>query len=325
MSTLILGIDGGGTKTEAVLANGFGQVLGIGRSGPGNFDDLGAEGAQTHIGEAVHRAFDEAGIAGRRADAAFLGLGGVISERDREIVSTIARNLNLAPEGNVGVDHDCRVALAGGLSGRPGIVLIAGTGSSCYGRTRSGANWRSGGWGHWVSDEGSSYWLGIQAMRGAVQAYDGRGRPTVLLESVIERLGLSDMNDLMHRLYVEGMTRTEVASLARLVVDAAVGGDPVAADNLEEGGAAMAQSIIAVARRLGMDTALCEVALVGGLFSAGPIVIEPLERHTRAALPLVRFLEPELSPSRGAALLALGILDVSVDREILQRLGESIE
>lgn len=322
MSGLVLGIDGGGTKTEAVLADVTGRVLGVGLSGSGNFDDLGLEGAQKHIGEAVDRAFTDAGLVGRGADAAFMGLGGVISDKDREIATRIARNLRLAPEDRIGVDHDCRIALAGGLSGRPGVVLIAGTGSSCYGRTASGANWRSGGWGHWVSDEGSSYWLGIQAIRAAVQAFDGRGGPTDLCASVMDRLGLSDMNELMHRLYVEEMTRTDIAALARLVVEAVPAGDLVAAAILEEGGAWMARSIVAVARKLGMDDTPCEVALVGGLFAAGDVVKDPLERHAREALPSIQFRGPELSPAGGAALLALGLLGVPVEQDVLRRLRE---
>src|SRR6185436_17233044 len=137
----------------------------------------------------------------------------------------IAEDMHLAPAEQIGIDHDCRIALAGGLSGRPGIVLIAGTGSSCFGMNAAGEAWRSGGWGHLLADEGSGYWLGVKGLEAAVRAYDGRGAPTALLDQLQRHLGLPDMNDIMHRLYVTGMSRAELAALAPIVIAAAADGD----------------------------------------------------------------------------------------------------
>jgi N-acetylglucosamine kinase-like BadF-type ATPase len=111
-------------------------------------------------------------------------MAGVVSPTDRAIMANIAQSLTLAPADRVGVDHDCRIALAGGLSGRPGMVQIAGTGSSTFGVNASGESWRAGGWGQLISDEGSGYWLGVQAMQTAVRAFDGRLPPTLLLRKV---------------------------------------------------------------------------------------------------------------------------------------------
>jgi N-acetylglucosamine kinase-like BadF-type ATPase len=109
-------------------------------------------------------------------DGVFFGMAGVVSTADQAIVHDIARSLGLG--GAVQVDHDIRIALAGGLSGRPGIALIAGTGSSCFGINAAGERWQAGGWGHLISDEGSSYWFGWNAIRLAAGACDGRWETT---------------------------------------------------------------------------------------------------------------------------------------------------
>src|SRR6185436_18935145 len=121
MKRYVLGIDGGGTKTRAVIAEAEGHVLGSGVGGPSNYDDVGMERAKAGIAEAVRMARQQSGLPEARLASVFLGMAGVVSEQDRSVIHAIARELNLADDQNVDVDHDCRIALAGGLSGRPGI------------------------------------------------------------------------------------------------------------------------------------------------------------------------------------------------------------
>ena len=121
-------------------------------------------------------------------------------------------SLDLAAADRIGVDHDCRIALAGGLSGRVGIVQICGTGSSTFGINQAGEGWRTGGWGKTISDEGSGYWLGVQAMRSAVRTFDGRDPETVLLPRVLDYLQIDHVNDIYQPLYINGLTKTDIAT-----------------------------------------------------------------------------------------------------------------
>jgi N-acetylglucosamine kinase-like BadF-type ATPase len=305
MTRYVLGIDGGGTKTHAAIMDASGRLCGQGHSGPSNYNDVGVDKTRTNIATAVQLARKQAGFDERPFAAVFLGMASVVSPTDRAIINDIARDLGLAPAGKIGVDHDCRVALAGGLSGRPGIVLIAGTGASCYGRNAAGEDWRAGGWGHIISDEGSGYWLGVRAMESAVRAYDGRGAPTTLQETVAQALGIDDMNDILHRLYVVGLARAETAALAPLVIDAAHAGDDVALGLLRRGAEELAECVLAVARRLNMAEGVIEVALVGGLFQAGDVIRTPLNDALARRLPHYRTLLAEQPPVVGACLLAL--------------------
>jgi N-acetylglucosamine kinase-like BadF-type ATPase len=310
-----LGIDGGGTKTNAVIMDGAGSVAGSGQSGPSNYDDVGVDRARLNIAQAVEQAREQASGRGISLpgtfSAAFLGMAGVVSDTDRAVIHAIASDLRLAEPEHTGVDHDIRIALAGGLSGRAGIVLITGTGSSCYGRNPQGQHWQAGGWGHLIADEGSGYWFGIQAIRTAMMAYDGRIAPTPLMDQVKNELGLSAMNEIMHHLYVTGMLRAEIARLAPMVLTAARQDDPAARSLIDTGTRELAQCVLAVARRLGFDSRLCEVALAGGLTQSGPVFLHPLESAIRTCLPQSRVILAEKPPVMGACLLALHSLGFS--------------
>jgi glucosamine kinase len=303
--TIVLGVDGGATKTEAVLLDARGQVLGRGFGGPSNYNAVGIEATQRHIGEAAAAACAAAHIDRDAVDAAFLGLAAIVSAADRALIHRAGVALELAPPEKIGVDHDCRIALAGGLSGRPGIVQIAGTGSSTFGINAAGEGWRVGGWGQLISDEGSGYWLGIQAMRASVCAADGRLAGTVLYEAVMAALNLSDINDIMPLIYVQGMAKNEIAGLAPLVLDAAQGGDRAAQQIINEGADLLAECVEAAAERLGMNDETVEIALVGGLFQAGEVIVGPFRTALRSRLADFRLIPAELPPSAGAAILAL--------------------
>jgi glucosamine kinase len=320
MKRYVLGIDGGGTKTQALIADEEGHVQGWGKGGPSNYDDVGTEKAKAGIAEAVRMAHQQADLPEMPFASVFLGMAGVVSEKDRAVIRTIARQLNLADDQHIDIDHDCRIALAGGLSGRPGIVLIAGTGSSCYGQNAAGESWIAGGWGHLISDEGSSYWLGIQAMRCAVASSDGRLH-SILKELVQDHFQLKEMRELMHRIYVIGMSRSEVASLAPLVIHAAQLGDEVALDLLRHGASDLAQMVGTVADKLHYSGGRCELALVGGLFNAGDVVLSPLHVAIQNRLPDCQILFAEMPPASGAALLALKNLGISLSSTQTGRLG----
>ncbi len=311
MSQLVLGIDGGGTKTLAAICNSSGQVLGVGRGGASNIDDVGLETASQNIQRAVAGAWQRANLEPRAFDAAFLGLAGIVSARDRALVRGLATKLELTAPERLGVDHDCKIALAGGLSGRAGIVLIAGTGSSCYGVNAAGDSWRAGGWGSLISDEGSAYFLGRESLIASVRALDGRGPDTKLAAVMLERLGVQHPDDLLHRIYVTGLSRLEIASLAPFVLEVANGGDAVALSILECGCVLLAECVKAVAKNLQLERQSCEVVAVGGLYNASEWLQQKLRQQILGFLPGAQITQPELSPVLGACLLSLEMLSAS--------------
>ncbi|MBL8164776.1 MAG: hypothetical protein JNJ61_22515 [Anaerolineae bacterium] len=318
MTSYVLGIDGGGTKTQAVILNQDGVLCGVGMGGPANFDDIGVDAVRENLHRAVQQARQQAGLDDSPFAAAFLGIAGVVSRTDHAIVSELAASLQLAPPAQVGIDHDCRIALAGGLSGRPGIVLIAGTGSSCFGVNAQGERWLVGGWGYIMGDDGSSYWLGCQALRAAVAAYDTRSPETLIRPRLMQALGISDMNDILHRVYVEGMSRTQIAALAPIVTQAAREGDAVAIEMIERGASLLAYWIQTVKNKLAMPNAT-EVTLVGGLMRAGSIVQDTLSQAIQQCCPDCIITPPALPSNLGAGVLALQSLGLDVGHDTRAR------
>lgn len=305
---MVLGVDGGGTQTRAAICDLEGRVLGTGLGGPTNIDDVGLPAARTHLRQAVQDARTNAQLDERPFEATFLGMAGIVSAQDRAQVQEMACSLNLAPPERIGVDHDCRIALAGGLAGRPGIVLIVGTGSSCYGRTADGRSWRAGGWGWLISDEGSGYFLGREGLAAAARALDGRGPPTALAAALLEHLGVQRPEELLHRLYVAGLSRSEIAALAPKVLVEAQGGDPVALELLSRGAALLSECVQAVAQHLYGDPTSVELVVQGGLYAGSKLFRAKVNKAVLVQVPGCRMVSPELPPVLGACLLAYQML-----------------
>ena len=202
------------------------------------------------------------------------------------------------------VENDARIGLTGGLSGRPGIVLIAGTGSACLGINSRSETWWCGGWGAMADDAGSAAWIGLRAMQLAVRAEDGRVAPTALRDLVFDFLGLREPRELIDRVHNRGLTREDLGSLAPRVIAAAREGDATASRLVEDAIAELSQLVCTTASRLFRNES-CEMILVGGLALSGPpfqpMLIERIQRDT----PTIAVRNPEMSPVQGAVLEAM--------------------
>jgi N-acetylmuramic acid 6-phosphate etherase len=316
---LFAGIDGGATRTRVALASETGRVLGSGLAGPSNVDNVSLEEARAAIGDALAQALGEAGLPGARIDAAFFGMAGVVSEADCRVIRTLAGAFRSLDQCTISVDHDIRIALAGSLPEDVGIVLIVGTGSSCYGRRADGRHHQTG-WGYLLDDRGSSFALGLEAMKAAVREYDGRGEPTALTPRVMEHLGISSMPEILHALYHRRRSIPEIGAFAPTVLELAEAGDPVAFRVQRNGAAELSLMVVAVARHLELLGQSVPLAMVGGLVEASPFYRKEITGAVRERLGHVAFVDAALPPVLGAVRLALeskGITFTETIRESL--------
>jgi len=316
-----MGIDGGGTRTRAALVSEVGKVLGIGIAGLSNYNNVGIRTAQESLGHAIRLAWENSGLEARPVEAIFLGMAGAISHLDRETFRDMALALEVAPESRIVVDHDIRIVLAGGLAGKSGVVLIVGTGSSCYGRNANDEACRVGGWGDLLDDVGSSYYLGLHAMIAATRSEDGRMPTTTMTKGVLSRLHLRDIQHITRRIYHEGLTRSEIASLAPLVLEAAAQGDKVANQIVNKGIDELVLMVKTAAQRLNLSSEETRVTITGGLVHSGSGFKERLYASLHSRLPHVEIIEPILPPVLGAALLALKSIGVPSNPEIVRQLS----
>lgn len=320
----MIGVDGGGTSLRVALATVTGELLGVGIAGAGNFHDVGIDQVRSNLKLAYSRALAWAETPPRQAEAIFLGLGSVATEEDRATIRSAVRDLSLAPGDRIGVDHDLRVALTGCLAGQSGIVLIAGTGTACYGRDVDGRCWQAGGWGHLLDDPGSSYWLGLQAMIATVRDYDARGGPTSLRAGILEALKLNSVQQILRRVDLDGMARGEIAALARLVTGAAMEGDAVAREIIDRGADELATMVATVASKLGMSGTASQVSVsvTGGLTNAGIVFMDPLREAITNRLQNAVLVKPELPPVLGAVMLAIESLGLPITSNVISNLSE---
>jgi len=200
------------------------------------------------------------------AVAAGFGLAGLRSaEHARELTAELARRTG----ATVAVGDDTEAALAGAFAGRPGIVVIAGTGSGAAGRDAAGRTVRVGGHGFLLGDEGGGYWIGREAVRAALRAADGTGPPTALADVVRTAFDtLTGAETLVHQRPTDRRLLSRlVPQVAAAAGDGATGGDAVAARILAEAAAHLAELAAAVRARLGD----LPVAGVGGIFGCAPV------------------------------------------------------
>jgi N-acetylglucosamine kinase-like BadF-type ATPase len=297
----ILGVDGGGTKTLALLGNIDGDVLARGISGPSNYNAVGFEVACSALESAVNAACS--GYAGE-ISALCLGLSGAGRKEDIERFRNWA--VHKFPKALVQVVSDAEILLQAGAPSGPGLALICGTGSVGYGRTVKGELIRAGGWGYLFGDEGSGFAIGVAALQAVTQAYDGRGRQTLLSDLVLRRYNLRTPPELVREIYDNASPQLAIASLADLVEQAAVGGDSVAVTILEKSAQELARIVAAVYSKLG--TSAAPLAIAGGTILHGRHLMKAF--HQACRLEKLRFttVHNVAEPARGALTLALRLL-----------------
>jgi N-acetylglucosamine kinase-like BadF-type ATPase len=220
----------------------------------------------------------------------------------------------------VTVVNDTYSGLSGGLSGRPGIVLIAGTGSAVFGRNAAGETYLCGGWGALVDDCGSAYWVGLEALKIVARAADARAKPTALTNVVFRFFGINETRQLISCVHNEGLERSGLALLAPDVVMASSEGDWAAKNIVARAIEELVTCVKTVADKLFADDSDCSVVLVGGLALSGEpfqrMLIEAIER----AVPSSKVCDAELPPERGAALEALRFAGIELTPTILANL-----
>jgi N-acetylmuramic acid 6-phosphate etherase len=261
---LIIGIDGGGSHTVALLAekDESGRILGRGSAGPSNMQAVGEERAMQAIDEAVAQAFDAAQRTRGTVAAAALGLAGVDHPEAAGVVRSWCAKILLAE--SVSVANDATLLLEAGTPDGWGLAVIAGTGSIAFARSPDGKLDRSGGWGYLLGDEGSAYALALAGTRAVARSSDGSISRTRLTEQILAFMGLKEPLEMIHAVYRGDWDRARIATIAPLVLTAAEAGDAVAVAVVENEARELAKTALAAARKLALPMQRVPLALTGG-------------------------------------------------------------
>lgn len=298
---LVAGVDGGGTKTHAVVLDQDDNVLGEGHAGPSNPLRVGITVAAAAIREALDRACAQARVRRTEIVAIEIGLAGA---RRKELSARMEETLSSLGIRELEVVGDAEIALFGATDGEPGVVVIAGTGSVSCGINSRRRRMRAGGWGPMAGDEGGGSWIARRALSAVAHAADGRGPQTSLTAAACTYFHVSTADDLATAIYAPTITNERIAGFARLVIDAAGDNDEVARAIISDAGKELGIAAAAVIRNLKMEQERFQVAYVGGVFAAGELVLEALRNEVQRIAPKAYLAPPRFPPAVAAARMA---------------------
>lgn len=299
----VIGVDAGGTKTTAWLAERNGGLLdtplATGGGGPGNLRSAGFDLATTSLNTAISQA--TASCQGK-VDCLCICAAGAGRPEEQKRLREWAELHQFA--SHVHIASDVEAVLAAVSEDSTGVALIAGTGSLAWGRNSNGKTHRAGGWGHLLGDEGGAYDISIKCLQHITRMSDGRIAETPLLQTVMRQLNLTHPSELVAKIYSESMSKDQVASLAKCVFELAESGDPVGAAIIDDAISELALMVKTVAERLELSEGFT-LAVTGGVLIHQPTFLERLTKRIDHATKHTHVVNAPASGAVGLARLTV--------------------
>jgi len=295
----VIGIDGGGTKTEAALADFEEKILKLAKTGPSNLRNVGIKRAAENIALAIKKILPRKG----KISCIFVGLAAVEEEyksKKGEIKKEILKRLKNF-ESKLIIGSDQLVAFRVGTDKKNGVVLISGTGCVCHGwKNRREA--KTSGWG-WLADEGSGFWAGQRGFQAIFKELDGRGPKTLITKLVFKEWKLRRKEDFLKKIYSKDSI-LQASSISKIIDKASEMGDKIAISIMNEAGKELAQAAITVIKKLNFQNEKFPVVLVGRMFRS-KIIFNMAKKEIRKIAPKTQFFQPKVEPVIGAVKLAI--------------------
>ncbi len=302
--SLFLGFDGGATKTTGVAIDSSRNVVAEETGGPSNFQIIGTEKASENIVATAELILTKAGADFSRIKTVYLGLTGAgrIGDADRMrdgFIGYLVKRHYPVPVIQIG--SDAIAALEGAFSGRPGMILISGTGSILFAKDDDERIHRVGGWGRLIGDEGSGYAIGRACLAAVSREMDGRGRKTLMSSLLKERKLIENQRTMIAAVYQDNL---DIASLATIVIEAAEREDEAALEIVANAVRELTSHVRAALPKLNKAVPL---ALIGSVLSTDNFLSRNVKQLIKTEFPQISIQKPDHPPALGAALLALKI------------------
>lgn len=307
----ILGVDGGGSKTTAQIADTSGKKIAQAVSGSSNYKSVGIGKAIENLNTAIFNAIANLNVS---KDINFIsscfGFAGNNNSKGkdpetyREIVFNDKLSKYLDSKRTI-ICNDSKIGLEAGSKNKNKIILIAGTGSNCFGINEDGKLARASGWDYILADEGSGYQVGLKALKAIIKAYDGRDRKTSLSKTILKEIKLKNILDLTEWVHMSPFSKARIGELAKTVCMTAEMGDEVSIDILTQEAEEAVVSAITVAYKLGFKDKKFDLILIGGLFKCEKYFKNIIMNRLKENFSKINFISFARSPVEGAIKLAI--------------------
>lgn len=296
----VLGVDGGGTQTTAILVGLDGAVVAEEKSVSTNIQVVGVEKATKIIIKLIFACCKKAACDIHSIKSIVLGLAGAGRLSDKTVIlEGLKKSQIMLPD--VTIETDARIALEAAFASSFGIVLIAGTGSIAVSKDEFGKIYRLGGWGRILGDEGSGYAIGIKALNAAIRAYESRGDKTTLLNFALEHFDCKSLDDIISKIYTGS---ADIASFATKVIKASAEFDHVAHNILFNQANELAELVRTLVFHMHPKRKM-PVALMGGLLETENIYSKMVKERIARSLPQIIIQKPKFPAAFGAAIMGL--------------------
>jgi N-acetylglucosamine kinase-like BadF-type ATPase len=319
----VLGVDGGNTKTIALVARLDGSIVGAGRGGCSDiYTDPDPAVPLSEAERAVRGALEMAGVDAMSLAVGAFSMAGADWPEDFSLIEAAMQARGLGRR--IIVVNDAVGALWGGSAGDPAVVVACGTGAATASRAADGRVWHSS----WWQEPQGAYHLGLKALNAAYRAELGIDPPTALAAPVLRHFEQESVEGVLHLFNTRGQAQpasAKVSQLSRVLLDAACGGDPAARAIVLEHGTALGDYAIAAARQVGIEGTAFTLALAAGVFRHEcKLLAEALIARVRATSPGVVPVYSRFEPAVGAVLVALQAAGVAPGEEVLARLAATL-
>ncbi|MGA8035753.1 MAG: BadF/BadG/BcrA/BcrD ATPase family protein [Candidatus Acidiferrales bacterium] len=300
-SGYFLGFDGGGTKTDCVLANAEGEMLERATAGPSNPLRAGYAKAWFTMSDAADLVLERAKLKSTDIRGVCAGIGG--AGRD-SVAKRMATFLEKSfPNAAVSVTTDLAITLAAGVGEGEGVILVVGTGSAALGRDAKGKLARAGGRGPWFSDEGSAFDIGRLAVAAVVRADEKRGPKTSLSEQLLKWLGMKDWTRMMD--WVIKNPDDVFPRIFPLVGELGDKGDPVSRELLTNAARSLGELVKSVVDELKMQDRPIPIAKAGGTTGRSKFFDAAIDTELHKAAPHAHVIPLPMKPAEAAARMAI--------------------
>ena len=298
----LIGIDAGGTKTKCAVADLTGIILLTETGKSVNYLIAGADKTSANLFGLISQCLKKLNINFSEVKQIVIGIAGAGRLKDAQQLERSLIQYSKSKKvkiNSVKVLSDALIALEGAFPGKPGCILIAGTGSILFGKDVKGKIHHVGGFGRLIGDEGSGYSIGRKALQAVSGELDGRAVKTLMTKKLFDQMNISDSEELITKIYKENF---DIASIAPLVISSAEKNDKPAQRILNEEADELAFHVISMMKKMNLKK--LNVAFIGGLIGNKNYYSTLLTKKIKSSLPNVTISKPRFSPVEGAILMA---------------------